>query len=656
MRIYGLETEYALIFEPSNKKGKTPPRKVIYEHFEEELLAHYQALPAKHLKKGIFLENGAFFHYEAQSAYFNQGFLEASTPECCSPKELVRYQAAIDQILMEVRQNVENRLYSMGYEGRLILGKNATDNKGNYYGSHENYSVYDPLSKPEKFLATLAIVFFLLLSAPFFALSFLPFLLIPILYLIGLVYLIIKFLTILPLLHYLLNPPVQWLERLFEWISSIDEEEFIKYYGYYWKYLFYPLVLAYSAFLRLFLFRKIRRLLTPHLITRQIYTGSGQIHFSEKSLAFGGMQLCQKADAIHCLCRVFWDDPLRPIYDVKTFALRPFSLLNDFKRLHIMFSEPNLSLPSNLLKVGTTGLILEMIEANFPLQPPHFRHPIKTLKEISKDLSLRQTYPLQGGGTTTALEVQRYYLQQAKKFYSQKKIVSLEVQEILKLWEQTLVALERKDWEFLSHNLDWAIKRAIFRSASWQNSLQPSFLQARPIIEWLAPYTCWERLTEEATPAEFRRALPSEVWQELQKKLQRAGLSWECFSSSLLLYYRLHKIDLKYHELHEEEGYFFQLKDCLQSVDIGLDEESIALATLQPPRHTRACLRAELIRQSTFSRECLASITWGEYQLQAPRKCRISFPDPFQTALTAEQQRKLQSALGNLSSEDSLVV
>lgn len=82
------------------------------------------------------LSNGARY-------YVDHAHPEMSTPECTSPRQVVVYDVAGEEIIRESMRRGNERL---GRAGELVVHKNNSDGKGNSYGCHENYLV--PRSLP----------------------------------------------------------------------------------------------------------------------------------------------------------------------------------------------------------------------------------------------------------------------------------------------------------------------------------------------------------------------------------------------------------------------------------------------------------------------------------------------------------------------------
>jgi hypothetical protein len=102
-RVYGLENEYVLLYEPAEGELLPPNQHAIYQELEAHIRERFATLPARGGKGGVFLANGARLHYEARLQRFEQGLAELSTPECASPRELGLHHRAIDDILRKAQ-------------------------------------------------------------------------------------------------------------------------------------------------------------------------------------------------------------------------------------------------------------------------------------------------------------------------------------------------------------------------------------------------------------------------------------------------------------------------------------------------------------------------------------------------------------------------
>src|SRR5690606_6149523 len=116
------------------------------------------------------------------------------------------------------------------------------------------------------------------------------------------------------------------------------------------------------------------------------------------------------------------------------------------------------------LKIGTTCLIIDMIEAGFLRDAPRLEKPIQALFHINADPSLQSRVMVSQGHSlsrpegVTALTLQRWYFEKACAFVSEQSTVSLEAREVLRVWEETLQALETSP-DSLVGRVDWVTKR-----------------------------------------------------------------------------------------------------------------------------------------------------------------------------------------------------
>ena len=198
--------------------------------------------------------------------------------------------------------------------------------------------------------------------------------------------------------------------------------------------------------------------LTPHFITRQIFTGAGKVgtEFPGMNRDEIGFQLTQRAD--------FFEEEVglettlkRPIINTRD---EPHADAQKYRRLHVIVGDANLCEVATYLKVGTTAIILAMIEEGFIDRDLRFAQPVLALRDVSWDLSMSDTILFKDGTSATALEVQWYLLERSRAFCEQfgTDLVGGEVAlDVLVRWEQILHGLET-DPMSLSGQLDWVAK------------------------------------------------------------------------------------------------------------------------------------------------------------------------------------------------------
>jgi proteasome accessory factor A len=295
-----------------------------------------------------------------------------------------------------------------------------------------------------------------------------------------------------------------------------------------------PLAIALFAVLWLTAFVRIRRELTPLLLSRPIIAGSGMLD------EHGHFLLADKATAMNCLTGFGGLLGDRPIYCLGHFFktvyadawLAPQQYLRLFarrQRLQISIGDSNMADTAEYLRIGTTLLVLDVIEAGEMPSVPRVRRPIRSLRAICGDPMLAARIPLTGGRWATALELQRFYLEAGRRFLDRRPDAPAEAREIVRRWDVALDLLA-DDPQSLVGSLDWVTKRFVLDKSA-------------------------------------------------------RGASWEARK----------KIDIRYHEL-SPQGYFQRLRATGIVNDI-LDQSEIDHARRNPPAGTPAAVRGRYIRE-----------------------------------------------------------
>jgi Pup amidohydrolase len=200
-------------------------------------------------------------------------------------------------------------------------------------------------------------------------------------------------------------------------------------------------------------FARIVRDLTPFLVTRQIFTGAGKVG-SESTRDSGrrvSYQLSQRSDFFEA--EVGLETTLkRPIINTRD---EPHADPEKYRRLHVIVGDANMCEVATFLKVGTTALVLKMVEDEL-LPDLSLETPVSALHDVSWDISCRQTVRLRDGRRIRALELQWEYLDHAKKYVKEFEPTS-DNAEVLQWWEAVLAGIE-EDPLLLHRELDWVAK------------------------------------------------------------------------------------------------------------------------------------------------------------------------------------------------------
>ncbi len=215
-------------------------------------------------------------------------------------------------------------------------------------------------------------------------------------------------------------------------------------------------------------FIDIIRGLIPFFVTRQVVAGSGRVGIGTESRTHG-FQLSQRADFFEV--EVGLETTLkRPIINTRD---EPHADADKYRRLHVIIGDANLAELSTYLKVGTTSLVLAMIEAKALPNDLALEEPVAELQAISHDPSLTHLVRLRDGRRMTAIEVQQAYLEYAEKFVDGDG--DEQTTDVLRQWAQVLDDLA-DDPMRCADRLDWPAKLRLlegFRSRdglSWGDS------------------------------------------------------------------------------------------------------------------------------------------------------------------------------------------
>jgi len=203
----------------------------------------------------------------------------------------------------------------------------------------------------------------------------------------------------------------------------------------------------------------------PFFVTRQLMVGAGKVGceatgMSSREVPF---QISQRAD--------FFEEEVglettlkRPIVNTRD---EPHCDAQKYRRLHVIVGDANLSEVCTYLKVGTTAIVLSLIEDDeLPQRELALAAPVPALRRVSWDLSLSLPLDMADGSKMTALEIQWEYLDAAKKYAESHGLDSVGEEvgaDVLRRWEATLTALE-SDPMSLASTVDWVAKKKLYEA------------------------------------------------------------------------------------------------------------------------------------------------------------------------------------------------
>ena len=217
-------------------------------------------------------------------------------------------------------------------------------------------------------------------------------------------------------------------------------------------------------------FASLVRNLIPWFVTRQVFTGSGKVG-AENGAEAVDYQISQRAD--------FFEEEVglettlkRPIVNTRD---EPHADPQKYRRLHVIVGDANLCEVATFLKVGTTAIVLCMIEDGFVDKDLSIASPVAAMRRVSHDPACRATVEVADLGTCTAVELQWEFLRLARKYADETGLEHCGGEElggsVLDRWEQVLGALERDPAE-LDGQLDWVTKHNLLQAYVERDGLE----------------------------------------------------------------------------------------------------------------------------------------------------------------------------------------
>ncbi len=263
----------------------------------------------------------------------------------------------------------------------------------------------------------------------------------------------------------------------------------------------------------------------PFLVTRQIYSGAGKVFQTQD-----GVHYCISQRAQHIYQKISGTTTNdRSIINTRD---EPHADREKYRRLHVIVGDSNMSEYTNLLKIGTCAIVLQMIEDNYINQDFTLRNPVKAIKDISYDTTCKRKLRLDSGREHSPIQIQREYCEMAQKYIEQYP-VSEELRDAVEQWQYVLDCLDT-DPDKLDTEIDWIIKRKM-----------------------------------------------------LQSYIDSKGKDWSDP--------RVFMLDLQYHDIQRDRGIYYLLerKGMVKRI---LNDAEVEKAKTEPPHDTRARMRGEFIK------------------------------------------------------------
>jgi Pup amidohydrolase len=304
-------------------------------------------------------------------------------------------------------------------------------------------------------------------------------------------------------------------------------------------------------------FADIVRHLTPFFVSRPVVAGQGRVGIGQDGRG-EGFQLSQRADFFEV--EVGLETTLkRPIINTRD---EPHADAERYRRLHVIIGDANMSELSTYLKLGTTSLVLAMIEDKFLTVDLSVEEPVSSLRAVSHDPALRHLLTLRSGRRLTAVQLQMEYLEQARKYVEDRfgDDVDAQTADVLDRWESVLTRLEQ-DPMLCARELDWVAKLRL-----------------------------------------------------LEGYRSRDGLAWNSP--------RLQLVDLQYSDVRADKGLYARLV-ARGAMERLVSEDEVLSAVDHAPEDTRAYFRGECLRRYPTQ---VAAASWDSVIFDLGRESLVRVP------------------------------
>jgi proteasome accessory factor A len=190
--------------------------------------------------------------------------------------------------------------------------------------------------------------------------------------------------------------------------------------------------------------------LLPHFVTRQLYAGSGSLRVVRGEAKFGMSQRAEHMFEVEGNATT----RSRPIFNTRDEA---HADQQKYRRLHVIVGDANRSQTATYLKLGTTGLVLRVIEdGTIPLGDLVITQPVGAIRAVSSDLSGTAMLAMASGRQMSALDIQEAYIERVRVMGDRWGLSPAEV-DIIDRWQLAVDDL-RVDRNRQLGKIDWVFK------------------------------------------------------------------------------------------------------------------------------------------------------------------------------------------------------
>lgn len=317
--------------------------------------------------------------------------------------------------------------------------------------------------------------------------------------------------------------------------------------------------------------------LLPFLVTRQLICGAGKLTIPAQGAPNEnfepGYMMSQRADHV-------WEGissattRSRPIINTRD---EPHADSSKYRRLHVIVGDSNMSETTTALKIGSTLLVLEMIEAGIEFPNYEMANEIRAIREIARDFTGLTEMRLRDGNVATPLAIQRTFYDAARRWLDERPDPERtesgwlgtpreQLEPVVELWGKVLDCFDTGDFTPVSRDIDWVIKKNLIDRMAQRGNLE---------------------LTDP----------------------------------------RLAQIDLTYHDINPNRRLFHVLERRGLASSI-VTKDAIERAKTQPPMTTRAALRGRFLATARAT-DTSVTVDWMRLKINGENAQEVLLGDPF---------------------------
>ncbi len=329
--------------------------------------------------------------------------------------------------------------------------------------------------------------------------------------------------------------------------------------------------------------------LIPHLVSRILYTGAGGFNPLSPGI------VPTLSPRVYHMSHVVADGSTeqRGIFHAKNESLSNSGM----HRLHLICGESVCSHLANYLKVGTTALLVALVDQGLhPGAGLKLSNPLQAMHIFAEDFTLSQRVRMASGRQLSAVEIQRRYLEEVEKHLER---LPDWAGAVCRRWRDVLDRLEQGP-EAVQTRLDWAIKWMVFRNhaarrgVAWDKlSALTSVADAMDIV--ISPVV-GRRKQDRLRDRLESRVLRDFSTPRIRRILEINDLDRDDLDRFMRVRDELFEIDMRFGELGPE-SIFASLEKAGVLHHQAPGVQRIGLAMRSAPSDTRAQARGKAVRK-----------------------------------------------------------